>query len=102
MTLQASPGQLIFGCDMLLPIQFKADWAQIRQQKQQRIISSNTQENAKRIPHEYKIGDKVLLERPGIYPKLKSPRTEPFEVTKVYSNGTICIQQGAVSECVNI
>ena len=25
--LQASPGQLIFGCDMLLPIQFKADWA---------------------------------------------------------------------------
>ena len=41
---------------------------------------------------EYKIGDKVLLERPGIYPKLISPRTGPFAVTKVYSNGTICIQ----------
>ena len=28
-TLQASPGQLIFGRDMILPLQVKADWARI-------------------------------------------------------------------------
>jgi len=25
--LNATPGQLVFGCDMVLPIQFQADWA---------------------------------------------------------------------------
>ena len=28
-TLQATPGQLVFGRDMLLPIKFQADWAKI-------------------------------------------------------------------------
>ena len=28
-TLQAMPGQLVFGRDMILPIQFNADWASI-------------------------------------------------------------------------
>jgi hypothetical protein len=30
MTLQAMPGQLVFGRDMLLPIKFKANWAEIK------------------------------------------------------------------------
>jgi hypothetical protein len=29
-TLGASPGQLVFGRDMLLPIKFKANWAEIK------------------------------------------------------------------------
>ena len=29
-TLQATPGQLVFGRDMLLSIPFRADWAQIK------------------------------------------------------------------------
>ena len=33
-TLDATPGQLVFGQDMLLPIQIKTDWARIRQRKQ--------------------------------------------------------------------
>ena len=37
-TLQATPpGQLVFGRDMILPIQFKADWALITQCKQAEI-----------------------------------------------------------------
>ena len=30
-TLDAMPGQLVFGRDMLLPIQIKMEWARIRQ-----------------------------------------------------------------------
>jgi hypothetical protein len=36
-TLQGTPGQLVFGRDMLLNIPFKADWAAIRKQKQDLI-----------------------------------------------------------------
>ena len=35
--LQASPGQLVFGRDMFLPVKFVADWALIQKQKQAKI-----------------------------------------------------------------
>jgi hypothetical protein len=57
------------------------------------------------IPYEYKVGDQVLLETPGILPKLSTPRTGPYPVTNVYKNGRIRIHKGKkviVSERVNI
>jgi hypothetical protein len=33
-TLKATPGQLVFGRDILLPIKFVADWGKIEQQRQ--------------------------------------------------------------------
>ena len=63
MTLKATPGQLVFGRDMILPIKFDADWALIQKQKKDSINNSNNKENKKRIKHEYKIGDKVLLQK---------------------------------------
>ena len=101
-TLQATPGQLVFGRDMILPLKFKADWARIRQQRQHAMIKNNDRENKSRIPHEYKVGDKVLLTKPGIIPKLTSPRTGPHEILGVYPNGTVLIQKGIVQERVNI
>ena len=101
-TLQATPGQLVFGRDMILPIQFKADWAQIALRKQNIINKSNSKENKKRLHHEYKVGDKVLLEKGVILPKMAAPREGPFTITKVSTNGTICIQKGAVTQRVNI
>jgi hypothetical protein len=32
-TFKATPGQLVFGRDMLLPIKFMADWGAIEQQR---------------------------------------------------------------------
>jgi hypothetical protein len=34
-TLKATPGQLVFGRDMALPIKFMADWGAIEQQRQE-------------------------------------------------------------------
>ena len=62
-TLDATPGQLVFGRDMLLPIQIKTDWARIRQRKQDIINVNNRKENEKRIEHKYHVGEKVLLEK---------------------------------------
>ena len=100
--LNATPGQLIFGRDMVLPIQFQADWAHIKLRKQESINQSNVQENSKRIDHDYQVGDKVLLEKPGIIRKMTQPRTGPFEIIKVHTNGTVRIRRNHVTEQVNI
>ena len=87
---------------MILPIKFEADWAPIQKQKQDSINNSNYKENKKRIKHEYKIGDKVLLQKPGILRKMSTPYSGPYEVQQVFSNGTINITKGAVIQRVNI
>jgi hypothetical protein len=87
---------------MILPIAFNANWAYIRKRKQDQVESDNIRENANRIPHTYKVGDKVLYKVHGISPKLDKSRRGPYEVTKVYNNGTIQIQRGVVSERVNM
>ena len=101
-TLKATPGQLVFGRDMILPIRFKADWARIASRKQTIIDQSNKRENARRLLHDYNVGDKVLLTKPGIIPKMELPRTGPHIIEKVSTNGTVVIRDGAVSQRVNI
>jgi hypothetical protein len=64
---------------------------------------NNRRENASRINHDYKVGDKVLLNTPGKHlRKLEAPRTGPHTVTEIYNNGTLRIQKGNVNERVNI
>ena len=101
-TLEATPAQLVFGRDMLLPVKFQADWTRIKQKRQTEINRNNDRENKNRIPHQYQPGDKVLLTKPGIQRKMSAPRTGPHNVESVYTNGTVRIRRGAVSERVNI
>ena len=61
-TLCTMPGQLIFGRDMILNMQYLADWTVIKVCKQQLICKNNIIENKKHIPHQNKVGDKVMLE----------------------------------------
>jgi hypothetical protein len=64
---------------------------------------NNRRENASRISHDYKLGDKILLKKPGKHlRKLEAPRTGPHMVTAIYTNGTVHIQKGKVNERVNI
>jgi hypothetical protein len=79
-TLKATPGQLVFGRDKVLPIKFMADWEAIEQQRQTEMGHNNRRENASRISHDYKVGDKVLLKKPGKHlRKLEAPRTGPSQ-----------------------
>jgi hypothetical protein len=95
----------MFGRDMIHNIAFKVNWDQIKTQNQDIIEKSNQKENKSRIPYEYKVGDQLLLETPGILRKLSTPCTGPYPVMNVYKNGTIRIQKGKkriVSERMNI
>ena len=87
---------------MLLPIRFKTDWALVAQRKQDKIYKSNQRKNANRKSHTYKVGDKVLLEKPGKIQKMTAPRTGPYSITKVSTNGTVVIRKGVVHQRVNI
>jgi hypothetical protein len=100
--LRASPAQLVFGRDMLLPVQFKADWALIHENKQRQIKKDNDRGNARRIKHEYRPGDTVLLTIPHKQRKHRSPREGPYTIEQVNANGTVIIKRGAVSDLVNI
>jgi hypothetical protein len=51
----------------------------------------NQKENESWIPHEYKVGDPVLLETPGILRKLSTSCTVAYPVTNAYKKGTIRI-----------
>jgi hypothetical protein len=88
---------------MVLPIKFMADWGVIEQQCQKEMGHNNRRENASIISHDYKVGDKVLLKKPGKHlRKLESHRTGPHNVTAIYTNGTLRIQKGNINERVNI
>jgi len=100
-TLQATPGQLVFGRDMIFNIQHEANWKAIMDRKQQRIDKNNRDENSKRIVRDYQVGDKVLLERHDAR-KMERPYVGPYKITNIYTNGTVTIKKGSVYQRHNI
>ena len=100
--LGATPGQIVFGRDMLHNLSYIADLERLCQRKQKQINANNRKENSKRIDHDYRVGDKVLLLKDGVLRKLKCPTEGPYEIIEVYSNGTVRIQHGLVQERLNI
>jgi len=100
-TLHSTPGQLIFGRDMIFNIKHTANWEVIREHKQKLIQMNNRRENAKRIPHEYSAGDKVMLHI-GTENKYEQPYSGPHKIIATHPNGTVTLQVGPVQDRVNI
>ena len=100
-TLNQSPGQLVFGRDMIFNIKHTANWEYIKQRKQALIDKNNKRENAKRIMHVYQVGDKVLLKR-GTENKYESPYQGPFNILKVNDNGTVRLMVKSVVDTYNL
>jgi hypothetical protein len=101
--LKASPGAAIFGRDMLFNILFVADSKQIGDYRQHQTDCSNKHENDKRVDYDYKVGDKILIQKDGILCKAEFIwKKEPWTITTVHTNGTIRIQCGTKSERINI
>ena len=101
-TLKASPAQLVFNRDMLLNVKFIADWEMIRLRKQKDVDKNNARENSLRVDHDYHIGDKVLVTDQDIHRKLNCPTKGPYNIIQIYTNGTVRVQRGAVTERINI
>ena len=70
--LKASPGAAIYGWDMLFDIPFAADWKQIWDYMQDQTDRSYKRENIKLVDYDYKVGDKILIQKYGILCKGES------------------------------
>ena len=101
-TLQATPAQLVFGRDAILNIQFEANWNLIRERKQRLIKRNNQRENAKRLEHKYRRGDKVLYKIKTSSKYGEDPYEGPYKILQVNDNGTVRLKMGAVTDTVNI
>ena len=88
---------------MVVNLQHVADWQAISKRKQDQVDKDNARENSKRVAHDYRPGEQVLVTRDGHFRKLDEPYLGPFPITDVYVNGTVRIQKNvAVSERLNI
>jgi hypothetical protein len=101
-TLQATPGQLIFGRDMVLNVQHLTDWTAIRARKQQITHKNNRIKNSKRIPHHYQVGNLVILKNNRGANKYEQSYSRPYRITQVNTNGTVHLKINAVMDTVNI
>jgi hypothetical protein len=70
--LKTSPGAAIFGRDMLFDIPFVADWKHIEDYRQNQTDRSNKRENNKPVDCNYKVGDKILIQKDSILRKAES------------------------------
>ena len=100
--LDATPGQLVFGRDMIYDLTYVADFDRLRTRKQTLINRANRRENEKRIDYDYRVGDQVLLHKDGVLRKMASPMEGPYRIIEVFTNGTVKIQRGIVQERLNI
>ena len=104
--MRASPGQLAFSRDMILPTSYLANWRSIQNRRQHATDINTIRENNVRIPHRYKNGDQVLVTSTYLQGKLSKPTQGPFRVvdaSKQSVNGTIVIQRTATTtERINL
>ena len=63
--LQATPGQFVFGRDMILDIYFQLNYKQMWLRKQKLIKYYNKHENAKRVEYDYEVGHYAYILRDG-------------------------------------
>ena len=90
---------------MLLDAMFIADWEATmlrKYRKQKDLDKSNTRENNLRINNDYQVSVNVLIIDKDIYRKLKYPIEGPYVIIEFYTNSTLCIQNGIVTECIII
>ena len=89
-----SPGELVFGRNMFLPVDTSLDWKSIQERKQKAIAKSNRRENSKRVDYKYQKGDWITIRKPGILRKLSVPKAGPYKVVKHNTNGTLAYEKG--------
>jgi hypothetical protein len=99
---QATPGQLVFGRDMIMPTVFHVNWPEILLRRQQNSQRDNASENTARTKHVFQVGDQVLLTNDAERaPKLQRCAFGPYTIHTIYANGTALIEKGSYLETVN-
>ena len=81
--------QLVFGRDAFLNIAHDANWKHIKERIQILIKINDIRENKKRIPYQYKVGDKVIVKGDQSTKYANAAYKGPYTITAVNNNGTV-------------
>lgn len=101
-TTMYTPGQLVFGKDMILRSDVEVNMELVRRRRESAIAHNNQRENRRRIKYDYKEGDKVLILSGGLDPKLQL-HEGPYKVVSYNrSNGVLHIQRKGYIESIHI
>jgi hypothetical protein len=91
-TLGISPGALVFGREMLLPIPIIHDYNLIRERRQRLIDLNAATQNRRRYFKDYPVGDEVLIRAHN--PAGLDPRgLGPFTIAQICVNGPVTIER---------
>ena len=102
-TTRATPMQLVFGRDAILPVRHIADWKYIHDRKQSSIDKNNIKENKLRKPYTYTVGQKVLLKNAQTTKFGTDTYGGPYIIATVNpDNGTVKMKKGNVIDTFNI
>ena len=101
--LNASPGQLLFGQDMISRQLHNVNWSYLSKRKFNAILTDNTRENTHRLEHFYNPGDQVMLRiQKSFRGKTKHIADGPYPIVAVHSNGTLTLDKGITQQQVSI
>ena len=81
---------------------FDANWQLIRQRKQATIHKNNQAENNKKIQHEYRVNDTVLVKNERSTKFGQDTYNSPWKILEVRNNGTVKVKKGAITDIYNI
>ena len=101
---EATPGQLVFGRDMIFHDTFKANWQAIHMRNARDTLNNTFRENRTRSRHIYKVGDYAFITARKKQLKLSAPNEGPYRInsSNQTTNGTVQLQRGQVEETINI
>ena len=98
----------MLACDYDMIMQTKAivDWERIKKLRADNMLKNNIKENQKRIEHECKVRDKVLIveskDERSKAPKLNFQTEGPHTITRIHRLGTVTILRDTYEERINI
>mmetsp|Transcript_13464 Transcript_13464/g.37213 ORF Transcript_13464/g.37213 Transcript_13464/m.37213 type:complete len:170 (+) Transcript_13464:786-1295(+) len=90
--LNLSPGAIAFHRDMHLDIPLHADIIALQQNRQALIDKRLLDANAKRIPHDFHVDQKIMKRNVlSFSDKMKPAYRGPYKIVQVHTNGTVTI-----------
>ena len=100
--LGATPGEVVFGRDMLVDLPIMVDLVRIQERRQLLIDKNLRRQNNKRREWNYAVGQQVMIK--AVKPSKLDARTHgPYTIVQVYTNGTVDVKCNPhVVERVNI
>jgi hypothetical protein len=101
--LNATPGQLLYGQDMITRQLHFSNWNYLSKRRLQAILQDNDRENLQRLQHFYQVGDQIMLRIPKRDRKKEDQvASGPFIIKQINQDGTVLIDKGISTDKVHL